>query len=119
MDLYERVCVVAKEKGYSINKLEKECGFARSYISKFRTITPSAENLQKVANALGVSVDYIMKGEDAEKYYLNDETAEIAQEIYENKEMRILFDAARDAEPDDLKAVYDMLLHLKRKEKGE
>ena len=36
--------------------------------------------------------------------------------ILESKELRLLFDAARDAEPEDLKAVHNMLLALKRKE---
>lgn len=54
-----------------------------------------------------------------EKYYFNDETAKIAQEMYENTELRALFDAARDAKPEDLNAVYDVLMALKRKEKNE
>lgn len=38
MGLYENVKSAAKEKGYSINRLEKELGFSRSYILKFKTI---------------------------------------------------------------------------------
>lgn len=55
---------------------------------------------------------------DGPKYYLNDETAAIAQDIFENKELRLLFDAARDAAPEDLETVHSMLLALKRKERG-
>ena len=62
MGLYENVKEVAKSKGYSINRLEKELGFARSYISKFKTITPSMGKIQKIADFLGVSSDYIMNG---------------------------------------------------------
>ena len=51
-------------------------------------------------------------------YYINDETAKVAQEIFENKELRVLFDAARDASPEDLETTYDMLMALKRKERG-
>ncbi len=43
MGLYENVKEAAKNKGYSINKLEQELGFARSYIGKFKTITPSVD----------------------------------------------------------------------------
>ena len=56
--------------------------------------------------------------EGGSKYYLNDETAAIAQNIFENKELRLLFDAAKDAEPEDLETVHSMLLALKRKERG-
>ena len=55
----------------------------------------------------------------AQKYYINDETASIAQEIFDNKELRLLFDAAKDAQPDDLQTVHQMLLALKRKERGD
>lgn len=51
-------------------------------------------------------------------YYLNDETAKAAKEIFENKELRLLFDAARDADAEDLQTVHSMLLALKRKERG-
>lgn len=53
-----------------------------------------------------------------DRYYLNDETAKAAQEIFENKELRLLFDAARDADAEDLQTVHSMLLALKRKERG-
>ena len=52
-------------------------------------------------------------------YYLNPETSKIAQEIYDNKELSLLFDEARDADPEDLQTVHSMLMALKRKEKGQ
>ena len=64
MDLYERIKIIAKLKGYSINSLEKEAGFPRSYILKFKRITPSVDKMQKIADVLGVTVDYLMTGED-------------------------------------------------------
>ena len=65
MGLYERVKEVAKSKGYSINRLELELGFARSSISKFNKNTPSAEKIQQIADLLGVSVDYLLNGKEA------------------------------------------------------
>lgn len=122
MSLYENVKSVAKSRGYSINQLEKELGFARSYISKFQKITPSMDKVQRIADFLDVTVDELMNGEktkDNTGYYLNDETAAIAQEIFENRELRLLFDASRNADPEDLLAVRDMVLALKRKERRE
>lgn len=51
-------------------------------------------------------------------YYLNHETAQVAQEIFENKELRVLFDVQRDMDADDLRALHNMALALKRKERG-
>lgn len=64
MGLYENVKKAANAKGYSINRLEKELGFARSYIGKFKTITPSVDKIQKIADFLGVSTDYLMAGKE-------------------------------------------------------
>ena len=64
MGLYENVKEAAKKKGYSINRLEKELGFARSYISKFKTITPSADKIQRIADYLGVSTEYLLNGKE-------------------------------------------------------
>ena len=62
MGLYENVKEAADSKGYSINKLEKELGFARSYISKFKKITPSADKIQKIADFLGVTSEFLLTG---------------------------------------------------------
>ena len=61
-----------------------------------------------------------MTGKETEdsKYYINEETAEMAQALFENRNLRVLFDAAKDATPEDLKTTYDMLMALKKKERG-
>lgn len=52
-------------------------------------------------------------------WYLTPETAEIAQEIFQNPELKTLFDTARDASPEDLKTVQTMMEALLRKERRE
>ena len=64
MDLYESVKRAANEKGYSINRLEQELGFPRSYIGKFKKITPGTDKIQKIADFLNVSVEYLTTGEE-------------------------------------------------------
>lgn len=121
MTVYERIESLRKSTGLSQGKLEKELGFSNGSVSKWKTSTPTPERLQKLADFFGVTVDYLMNGEekkDSPKYYLNEETAAIAQDIFENKELRLLFDAAKDANPEDLKTTHDILLALKRKERG-
>lgn len=87
---------------------------------------PSMGTAQKIANLFHVDIDDLIKVDlEAEErkpkdgYYLNPETAEIAQDIYENKELRALFDAARDISPEDMKTLYSVALAMKRKERGE
>ena len=49
-------------------------------------------------------------------YYLNDETREIAQEVFENPDLRSLFHVARDIEPEELRAHIDFMKKLKARE---
>lgn len=65
MGLYDNIKIVCKNKGISINRLEKELEFPRSSISKFNKNKPSIEKLQKIANYLNVAVDYILTGNES------------------------------------------------------
>ncbi len=122
MTVFERIENLRKQKNISQGKLEKELGFSNGSISKWRTSMPKPERLQKISEYFGVSLEYLMTGEEqegGEKYYFNEETTDIAEKILHNKELKLLFDAAQDAEPEDLSTVHQMLLALKRKERGE
>lgn len=120
--MYEVYCKLRDEKGLKDADVVKATGITKSTFSDWKSgrSKPKQDKLQKIADFLEVSVDYLMTGEEKEgdKYYLNDETAQVAQEIFENKELRVLFDVQRDMEPEDLKALHNMALALKRKERG-
>lgn len=119
--MYEIFSQLLQKFGVTAYKVSKATGISQSSLSdwKLGKVTPKTENMKKIADYFGVSVEYLMTGEEkegGETYYLNEETSKMAQDIFENKELRLLFDTARDAEPEDLKAVHTMLLALKRKE---
>ena len=117
-EIFEKLC---EQNGITPYKFCKDTGISTSTISTWKTKgSLCGPKLQEaICKYFDVSVDYLMKGEKTEtKYYLNDETAAIAQSIFENKELRLLFDAAKDAPPEDLSTVHAMLLALKRKEQG-
>lgn len=118
MNSVERVKAICKERKIPISKLEKDLGYSNGYIGQLRKGVFPADRLAEIANYLDLSVDYIMNGKNSPGYYLNDETAAIAQEIFESKELRMLFDASRNASPEDIMTVYNMMLALKRKEGG-
>lgn len=120
--MYEIYCKLRDKKGLKDADVVKATGITKSTFSDWKSgrSKPKQDKLQRIADFLEVSVDYLMTGEEKEgdKYYLNDETAQVAQEIFENKELRALFDVQRDMEPEDLKALHNMALALKRKERG-
>lgn len=122
--MYEVFEQLLQKFGVTAYQVSKATGIPQSTISnwKARGNLIRGDKAQKIADYFGVSVDYLMTGkekEGGEKYYLNDETAEMAQKIFENKELRALFDVQSDMQPEDLKALHDMALALKRKEQRE
>lgn len=121
MNSVERVKAICKERKIPISKLERDLGYSNAYISQLRKGTFPDDRLKEIANYLNVSVDYLMTGkekEGGETYYINEETKEIAQKVFENKNLRMLMDSAQDATPEDIETVHSMLLALKRKERG-
>lgn len=119
MDLKERIKELCKKNNISMNQLEQELDFGKGYISKLGKSTPNATKIQQLANRLGVTVDYLMTGNaenDSEHYYTNDETREIAQEIFENPDLKSLFHAAKNLPPERLKAHINFIQSLKEQE---
>ena len=122
--MYEVFEQLLQKFGVTTADVCKATGIGQSTMSnwKSRRNLISGKNAQLIADYFGVSVDYLMTGkekEGGEKYYINDETASIAQDIFENKELRLLFDAAKDAQPEDLQTLHQMLIALKSKERGD
>lgn len=126
--MYEFYAVLRDARGLKDLDVSRATGISPSTLSDWkngRIEKLKVDKLKLIADFFGVSVDYLLTGEHPEQtsesgksYYFSDETAKTAQYIYEHKDLRLLFDAARDADPADLKVVHDMLLALKRKEKG-
>ena len=122
MNSVERVKTICKDRKIPISKLERDLGYSNGYIGQLRKGTFPNDRLKEIAEYLEVSIDYLMTGkekEGGETYYLNDETKEIAQEIFENKELRMLFNVTRKSTPQRLMAYYNMIKELERQEHGE
>lgn len=122
--MYEIYCKLRDDRGMKDADVARETGITKSTFSDWKNgrSKPKDAKLKKIADLFGVSVEYLRTGEEdgnIEKYYINDETAQVAQEIFENKELRALFDVQKDMAPDDLRALHNMALALKRKERGE
>ena len=117
-----RVRKYRTEREMTLQELADKCGYtSRASINKIENgeVDVPTSKVQLIADALGVSpLDLMGKRDEPDSYYINEETAQIAQQIYEDKELRALFDAARDADPEALQAAQAMLKVLKRKERG-
>ena len=119
-ELYKNIKHRRKQLGLSQDELAKSTGYtSKSTIAKIEKglVDLSHTKILLFAKALNTTPSELM-GWDNNDYYLNPETKRIAQEIYDNKDLSLLFDAAKDASPEDLHTVHTMLMALKRKEDG-
>lgn len=101
------------ERHVKVSDVAKKTGIRQGVFSdwKMGRYTPKQDKLQKIADYFGVTLQYLMTGEEEEEtpYYLNDETREIAQFLFENPGHRALFDASRKLSPEDLNAVIQII----------
>ena len=109
---------------YDMTQLElaKKLGVGATSVSNWcRGLkTPRIDKVDAMCGIFNCKRSDLMeeKSDNQPEYYINEETAQVAQEIFENKELRALFDVQKNMDPDDLRALHNMALALKRKERG-
>ncbi len=121
MNSVELVKKICKERKIPISRLEKDCGFSNGYIRKLQEGKFPSDRLLIIAEYLNLSASYLMTGKEKEEstgYYLNEETAKLAQEMYEDEDMRSLFDMKRNMPPERFKAHMEFMKNLYNQEKG-
>ena len=64
MNTYEIIKELAKKKKISIRQLEMRFGYSNGYLAKWKTNTPNADELPRLADYFGVSVDYLLGREE-------------------------------------------------------
>lgn len=123
------------EKGLSMKELAERIGVSEGTISRWESgkiEDMRRSRIKALSEVLGIPVHVLMEWDEPSRkseitdsqpdtvgWYQDPETAEIAQEIFQNPELKTLFDAAKDASPEDLATVRAMLEALLRKEKRD
>ena len=115
MSTYEKVLELCKINGIAQTALEKELGFGRGSIGKLRKGNTSADRLQKIADYIHVSISYLTSDQEngQPEYYIDPETAELAQMFLTDPDYRLLYEAARGSRPEDVRMAADMLKRFK------
>lgn len=109
-------------RGLTQDDLSKGIGLAKSTISMYENGNrePNFETLELFADFFNVDMNTLFEHNSQNiSYYLNPETAKLAQAIHDDPDLRILLDASRDLEPEDIKFVVDLVKKLKLKERGD
>ena len=64
MTVLERIKEVSKLRGYNLTKVNEMAHLGKNTIYSWKTKEPSHNNVQAVADVLGVSVDYLLGNTD-------------------------------------------------------
>lgn len=125
-----RLRAALDENNMKPQELSERSGVSKSSISQYVNGSHKPSNISagKMGAVLGVSPMWLM-GFDFPKapkekttivhtdgqpgWYLDPETAKAAQELLENPDTRMLFDAARDAKPENIRFAAEMLKRFK------
>lgn len=67
MTVFERIKKLSKDRGWSLQTVASKAGLGTNSIYKWKSQTPKLDKLDKVANVLNVSVDYLLGKSDIEK----------------------------------------------------
>ncbi len=116
MSVYDKVVELCKGHGIPQTVLEKELGFGRGSIGKLKKGNTSVERLEKIANYFHVPLSYfsdVQENGQSTGYYTDTETAKLAQRLFTDPSIRVLFDAADGSAPEDLQMAADLLKRLK------
>ena len=128
----ERLRELRTQRGFSQQDLADRTNQTKQAISQYErgVRRPDMDMLLALCDIFNVSMDYMTGKEDVtirlvdgdgirkldspDCHYTNQETDQIAQYIYENSDMRLLFDAARGSNSDNLKLAAEMLRRMKQ-----
>lgn len=110
-------------QGLTQDELAKHLKISRSAIGMYEKglREPDYETLEIIADFFNVDIDYLLGRstkttyipQEEPSYYSNPETQKIAQEIFENPDLKMLFDTTKGCSPEDMKKVISMVKAFK------
>ncbi len=86
MNSVERVKRLCKEKKLPISRLEKELGFSNGYIGQLRKGVFPDDRLKMIADYFGVTVDYLMTGNEKSDFKESNLTLKDEKDIVKDLE---------------------------------
>ena len=111
ISMYEIFVELMRKKNVKAAEVSRATGIPYSAFSDWKAgrYAPKADKLQKIADYFGVSVEYLMTGEQKPDYYLNDDTRELAQFLFDHPDYKVMFDAVRRAKKEDLEFIKELI----------
>lgn len=120
MSIGERI----RDRRIALNMTQEELAVKMGYKTKSSInkieLGKSDIPLSKVSEfavALLTTTAYLMEWDDEDdaNYYMDPDAAQLAQQLYTRPEMRVLFDASRNASKEDIETVANILEKMSNK----
>ena len=112
-----RLANLLSENNMSQTELASMLGVSESTVGKWllKKAFPRMNILEKLSVIFNRPKAYFYDEEEQRStYYLNPETAQLAQELHDNPDLRILMDASKNLSPEDIKFVMDLVNRMKK-----
>lgn len=123
--MYENYAKIRDSKGLKDADVSRGTGIASGVFSDWKKgrYELRYEKLKRIADFLEVPVDVIAEGNRSYElqkdlwtrmeYMIDEMTAHAAQSVFDDPNLRLLFDAAEGSRPEDIKMAADLLTRLK------
>ncbi len=112
----ERIDELLRERGISGSRMSSDLGMSRSFMTelrKGRAKSVSAETAARIADYLGVSVDYLLGKDTKYSDPVERELAGYLEELRSRPDMRMLFSVTKGATKEQIEAIVHMIEELR------
>jgi transcriptional regulator with XRE-family HTH domain len=119
---YDKFKHLCQSKGVSCNKAAADIGLSNATPTmwKKRGLTPKGDTLARIAEYFGVSIEYLLAGEEtldkkAEKAtvdVIDDDLREYLDELRSRPEQRLLFSVTKNASKAQIEAIVKMIKEM-------
>ena len=116
----DRLTLLLEQNKITQAELANIIGVSESTVGKWllKKAIPRMGVIQRLADYFGVGKSYFLEVE-AEGYYTDPDTAELAEKLRSNNDLKVLFQASADLSPEKMKEAYNYIKFLRDQEKGE
>ena len=119
----ERIQELCKKQGTNIKTMEISLGFSNGTVGKWKSSKDVPySKITAVAKYLNTTPAYILYGEDpisettTDKYFLNEITAKLAQEMRDNPALNTFMSSSRKLSPEQFEIIQDMIFTFLRRD---
>jgi len=121
MTKYEKYVRLRNSMHLKDADVSRETKIAKSTFSDWKNgrSEPKNDKLQKISNFMGVSIDYFFDDKNDVRFSdipLSDTVKEIALNIHQNKNLRLLYETTKNDSPEELRTYLRIIVALKEKQ---